>query len=47
MDWARVLRHTTPLTHINFFLIVFAGPSLNHAGCVIITSGVLISFSFS
>jgi len=39
-DWVRVLRHTPPLTHINFFLIVW---SLNHAGCVITTSGV---FSF-
>ena len=23
-DWVRVLRHTTPLTHINFFSIVCA-----------------------
>jgi len=53
-----VLRHTTPLTHINFFLIVAARwgaawcghistPSLDHAGCVITTSGVFFErFSY-
>ena len=44
-DWVQVLRHTTPLTHINFFLFLRGGglpgagtkvtPSLNRAGCVI------------
>ena len=31
-DWVRVLRHTTPLTHIRFFLIVCAVGGLLGAG---------------
>jgi hypothetical protein len=52
--WVWVLRHTTPLTHINFFSCLHDGglpgagtyvaPSLNHAGCVITTSGVFFLF---
>jgi hypothetical protein len=51
--WVWVLRHTTHLPHINFFLMVCLvralkiTPSLNHAGCVITTSGVFSFFSFS
>jgi len=50
-DWVRALRHKTPLTHIDFFLIVCVGHqsnplSLNHAGSVITTSGVFPFFFF-
>ena len=58
MVWVWVPRHTTPLTHTNFCVCLRDGglpgagtyvtPSLNHAGCVINTSGVFfLYFSFA